>query len=94
MTKNNTKQIAAARKTGGSDLFADKGFTGRPLQVQPLFDLAFQRSAAEDDKTEEGDDAQDQADDPRDAVGVQLAAVQTQKEQDVRQRPMPMFMSR
>ena len=54
--------------------------------MQPLFDLAFQRSAAEDDKTEEGDDAQDQADDPWDAVGVQLAAVQTQKEQDVRQK--------
>ena len=56
--------------------------------MQSLFYLTFQRSAAENHKAEEGQDAQNQADDPRDAVGVQLAGIIDAEEQkDVRQQP-------
>ena len=54
--------------------------------MQTLYDFVFQGSAAEDDKAQKRDDAYDQADDPRQTVGVQPAGiVNAEEQQNVRQ---------
>lgn len=54
---------------------------GIKSHMQSLDQFVFQVAAAEDDQPQKCDDAQNQADDPGDAVGVQLTVVINAEEQ-------------
>ena len=55
--------------------------------MQPLGDLAAQIAPLKDDQPQKGHHADDQAVDPGDAVAVDAAAVDAEKQQDIRQKP-------